>query len=336
MKVFFIDTVEGFGGGQVVLAVLSSAVETKGAEAIIIRDRSLLTNARLILGTKGSRIFSGRKFRKASKPEIIVVNANQSLLHGVMLKMILRLLAKKTRVIFIAHNYPRNYLRRKVLEALTIFVHSTICVDPGLEDLFHRTVPAPLLVLPGEATTKVDESYYNPRVVSYQRADLVKGGLRLAPIFEYLSKKGFICEVALDSALDKDDTYSLNLKQQLDTWLVDGRKDQTWLNYGDIFILTSYSETAALSVQEAVYRGCFVVSSAVGILPQLTQIIPTIRIIDPWSTSSVCEQIMEISSISEKERVKVISQAQKALSNLSGTWIEFVLLHIQQNERSTQ
>jgi glycosyltransferase involved in cell wall biosynthesis len=193
-----------------------------------------------------------------------------------------------------------------------------------LERNFFKTVPAPLLVSKGEVNKQTVDSDNTPRIVSYQRADKVKGGLRLPPIFEMLASKGFKCEVALDSSIDGDTRYSDQLFKEVAPWLVGERKDRMWLQHGDVFILSSFSEAAALSAQEAVYRGCYVVSSNVGIIEELSQKVPVIRVIDPWSTDSVCKEVLEIASLPAVQRTQEIHVSQCELSSMSGKWIEFV------------
>lgn len=324
MKVFFVDTVSGFGGGQVVLDVLETSLSCSGVSAEIIKKADLFENLKLI--HRSAKLSSSRPgiIAKTSQRTVMVANANRSLLHVVVLRLFLKAISVKTSVLFIAHNYPKNRFRSLALRFLSLFVDYTICVDPSLERYFFKAVSAPLLVTEGEVSRKSLASAIVPRVVSYQRADKVKGGLRLPPIFRILASKGFNCEIALDASLDGDHSYSEQLFRELSPWLVNGRKDRMWLQHGDIFILSSFSETAALSAQEAIYRGCYVVASNVGIIQELGQIAPAIRVVDPWTTESVCKQVLDISSLSAQERQVDIDVSQVAISAVSGKWIRFV------------
>jgi glycosyltransferase involved in cell wall biosynthesis len=324
MKVFFVDTVSGFGGGQVVLDQLESSLCGSGVSAEIIKKANLFENLKLVRRAAKLSSYRPGEFAKTRKRTVMVANANRSLLHVVILRLFLRAISVKTSVLFIAHNYPKNHFRSLALRFLSLFVHYTICVDPSLERYFFKAVSAPLLVTAGEVNRKSSAPTIVPRVVSYQRADKVKGGLRLPPIFRILASKGYNCEIALDASLDGDHSYSEQLFRELSPWLVSGRKDQMWLQHGDIFILSSFSETAALSAQEAIYRGCYVIASNVGIIQELGQIAPAIRVVDPWTTDSVCKQVLEISSLSAQERQEDIKVSQVAISAVSGKWIEFV------------
>lgn len=324
MKAFLLDTVSGSGGGQVVLQVLESSLSSSGVGTVVIRKANLFSNLKLIREAIRNSSPQFEKSPTNHNPTVLVANANKTLPHVVILRLLLNAFSIKSTVIFIGHNYPRNVLRSLALRALSYFVDYTICVDPRLERNFFKTVPAPLLVSKGEVNRQTLDSDHTPRIVSYQRADKVKGGLRLPPIFEMLTSKGFKCEIALDSSIDGDTRYSDQLFREVAPWLVGERKDRMWLQHGDVFILSSFSEAAALSAQEAVYRGCYVVSSNVGIIHELSQKVPVIRVIDPWSTDSVCKEILEIASLSAVQRTQEIHVSQLELSSISGKWIEFV------------
>jgi glycosyltransferase involved in cell wall biosynthesis len=324
VKVFLFDTVSGYGGGQVVLEVLQSSLSNSGVSPVVIKKANIRDNLRIITGETKNSITENGDSLKSIQRHVFVANANKTLSHVVILGLLMKVMSNRTAVVFIGHNYPRNVFRSLVLRALTIFVNVTICVDPSLERKFFKTVRAPLLVSAGEVRKKPLTTAGTSRVVSYQRADKVKGGLRLPPIFRTLTAKGFKCEIALDEPIDRDYRYSEQLRRELEPWLVDGRKDRMWLEHGDIFLLSSYSETAALSAQEALYRGCHVVASNVGIIHELSQIAPAIRVVEPWTTDSVCKEILEIASLSEVQRDEAIGISQAELSSVSGKWIEFV------------
>ena len=324
MSVFLIDTIDGLGGGQVVLNSLAFELRKSNVDFSMIRERNVVKDLQDVFRASHSG-FGKIKNRIDKRVSVVLVaNANRSLPYAIFLKSCLLFSGRKTKVVFLAHSYPKNTFSRVLLMGMSAFVSCTICVEPGLQKAFFRTLDAPILVTTEIDSDVVSNELRETKIVTYQRADPVKGGLRLAPLFTELSELGFTCRVALDKSLDGDIEYETRLRKSVALWLEDGRRSASWLRYGDIYLCTSYSEAVALSVQEAILRGCFVISSNVGVLPLLGANVPAIKLVEHWNTGEVIEFAEQIAAMTAAEKRICIEKSQESLKAMSGMWLKFV------------
>jgi len=329
MTVLFVDTVKGYGGGQVVLDKLVSELRSLNVECEFVRAEDTFHSSRKTLLNLRKKL----SVLKNAASLTVVANANKSLPVAVLLGFLSKLLGFRCRLIFIAHNYPSSRIRAIVTRLLTCFVTQTICVEPGLEKHFFKTQPAPLLATEDEVTGTPMKIKQTPNVVSFQRADPVKGGFRLVTAYEILTKHGYICKIALDHSIESNSRYEAELRAALQPWLEDGRRGRTWLERGDIFMCSSLSETAALSVQEALLRGCFVISTHIGALSFMEKFAPSLYLMPRWDDSDVLKVVESIFSLEIATRIERISKSERFIESLKGQWMKFTIDAIVSQEK---
>lgn len=294
-----VDTKTGRGGGQVVLEELLRELgpEVPVALAMPAAGRARLTVPSWVrqhdtLGAALAALGPG-------EPALVVANANAALPTLDRAARAARRDGRPVTTVAIVHNYPDGVLKGVATRYLLARTDSAIVVEPGLTALRRdAVVPAWMGVRPSDVRPVPARVASTGRVKAFARADHSKGLHLLPAVFAALESDGVTCEVALGESLTGDRRYESRLRAQLAPWLVDGRRDASWLDPGDVFVVASTrGETACLAAQEAMARGAVVVASRIGLMPYLVPTghgIRTFAIGDPDGAVAAARELLAL------------------------------------------
>lgn len=272
--ILLVDLKAGRGGGQVVLEELVARLSVTGSRIGLVVSESNRTSMRIPAHVSCfEKIEDVKQSLRVGDPILIVSNANSTLPTVVNSAWTLKRAGFAVSTYAIVHNYARDILRSGVTRFYLSRIDRVIVVEPGLTKLYKGAVVPPWLSLPGD-----DDSIRLPpspisfgSVKAYGRPDRSKGLDLLPAVFGELTRLGLKCEVALGSSLDGNRRYELRLRDSLGPWLVDGRRDASWLEAGDIFmVMSTYGEAACLAAQEVMARGAIVVASRIGLMSYIS------------------------------------------------------------------
>lgn len=262
------------GGGQVVLEHLLRHLETQPAVHLVMPATG---QGKISIPVGVTRHTDLDAFSHAMSPGnavVMVSNANSGMPAVLRAARRLRSRGAHVHTIAIVHNYPSDPLRAFATKRLLGEFDEAVVVEPGLTSLRADARTPSWLSLEEPLTRAADYPAggitRTGKVKSYGRPDHEKGLDLLPAIFGPLEQLGYECRVAIGSGFSEDDRYARRLRRDLAPWLVDGRRDSSWIEPGDLFIVPSRSEAACLLAQEVLSRGAFGVASRVGLMPYLT------------------------------------------------------------------
>lgn len=274
-SVVFFDPKTERGGGQVVLEDLLMRMATD-------------PDVRLVMPAKGRAKISGVQelvsygsFREAiadptlASHVVLVSNANSGMPAVLNAAKRIRSSGRRVSTVAIVHNYPLNRRTRVATPYLLKRFNHAILVEPGLAALRPDSYIPSWLSL-GRPLSTVADYRHAPigrtgKVKSYGRPDRMKGLDLLPAIFEPLTELGYECEVAIGNGFSGDRDYVEKLRRDLAPWLVEGTRNSSWIDPGDVFVIPSrYGEAACLLAQEVLSLGAFAVAGRVGLMPYLS------------------------------------------------------------------
>lgn len=273
MYVYF-DSKLARGGGQVVLEQLLEKQATRGRTALVMpaQGRHAMAIPEFVEQfDTASQLLDAIEI---TEPIVLICNANASLPDTVKAASALRARGSTVATVAIVHNYPTTFLKSIATKSFLKRIDIAVVVEPGLVSLRpDAVIPSWLGVsVPSHSSALLTTPIQRTGVVkSYGRPDRSKGLHHLPQIFAQLERNGFECHVALGDALESQERYRAELARDLAPWLVDGRRESSWINAGDVFVVPSVGgEAACLSAQEAMSNGAFVVASRIGLMSYLS------------------------------------------------------------------
>jgi len=261
---------------------------------------------------------------------VLVCNANSGMPALLAAAKRLRASGHEVSTVAIAHNYPMNLRTRVATPFFFKQFDQVIVVEPGLASL-RADADIPSWLSLGRALTVVADYADTPirrtgRVKSYGRPDRMKGLDLLPAIFEPLTALGFHCEVALGSGFSQDDKYIKRLQADLAPWLVDGHRNSSWIEPGDVFVIPSrYGEAACLLAQEVLSRGAFAVAGRVGLMPYLTPDAQGMRTFAVDDTAGAFRMIHEALTMPEQAFTAECLAGVALIEHRAGIWHEQVV-----------
>lgn len=324
--IIFSDPYDQIGGGQQVL------------EALLNHDSLAAQSVGLIMPRAGSiklsfpasvKLFENKdEFLNwvgngKNRRIVFVSNSNRGLISDRAIRRDLSRLEFNVSHVCIAHSYGGNGLRKAILKRLQDECDVLVPVEPGLA--IHRTngIDIPWLsVLDANIYSKKPAIPPTKIVKLYGRADRVKGFDLMPVVLKELCSRGYSCQIALSSSIDGDQAYERKIRRDLEPWLVAERKSSEWLNPGDIFLMPSRSETAALTVQEAVMRKAFVISSRVGIVPYLMSNSSSVSTLPPGSSKGWIDAVERLQYLPSTEAISRAEYSAKLVADRTYAFID--------------
>lgn len=269
--ILIVDPKSGRGGGQVVLEELLHELGDAAPAALAMpaAGRALLS----VPGHVAQHDTADEALGSLApgEPLLVVSNANAALpaVHRVTARA--RRLGLAAASVAVVHNYPVSWIKGVATRHLLARMGTAIVVEPGLTTLRPDAVVQSWLSVRRSDLRPVPQRIVRTgHVKAFARPDASKGLHLLPPVFDVLEQAGFTCEVALGSSLTGGHRYETRLRADLAPWLVAGRRDPSWLEPGDVFVVASTGgEAACLAAQEAMARGAVVVASRIGLMPYL-------------------------------------------------------------------
>lgn len=332
-----IDPYKERGGGQVVLEELLRRLDQAKIESVLAmpRDgRGKILIPRSVVECEPEDIAT----TVGAGPVVLVSNANSSHIRTLRIARRLRSNNILCTTVAVLHNYPRSLWREWVLRFVLRRFDHAIAVEPGLVKLRQDAHVPSWLSIPSVVLESSDvQPKLRQTIKCFARPDRSKGLHILRDVFSEAEKLGYSCEVALGNSLENDLSYIKTLKSALKPWLVDGFRDQSWLQPGDIFIIPSiFGEAACLSAQEAMSRGAFVVASRVGLMPYLSPTNQGIRTFAAGEAASAVQALREISKLSPMEFGDECQAGAKEMLIRNGRWYEEVVRFLSDEDTSVR
>jgi hypothetical protein len=332
-KVVLFDDRVVVGGGQVALAELVKSFAAASIEVTVSCPRELVIQLPAILSTAHTHVRLDADavldvLRPFTGTVALVANTYQTLPLALRVARKLRAQGRTAVTGGVLHSYPRNVLRRQIVRAVMSRVDYQLPVEPGLAKLCTRPQNLPILGLTegqlGAAPTA------DPRrtgtVRAFARADPSKGLHLLPDVFRTVQTDGLLCEVAISPPQEEgNDSYVSSLTKNLAPWLVDGRRDPSWLNPGDVYVCSSiYGEAVSFSCQEAMARKCLVIAPALGAIPHLS---PNggVLLFPSGNGGAMIERLQDAMALSQEAFSRLCDQNRAASQALFNKWYAAVV-----------
>ncbi|MGQ7310896.1 hypothetical protein ACUOFU_04245 [Microbacterium arabinogalactanolyticum] len=264
------------GGGQVVLENILARMAAAGLDARLVMPEE---GQGKITIPDGVRTYASWGHVTAdpsvSSRVLLVSNANSGMPALLSAAKRLGSAGRLIRSTAIVHNYPLNVRTAIATRHFLKQFDEAVVVEPGLVSLrADAQIPGwlslnePLSVVADYTDAPIRRT---GKVKSYGRPDRMKGLDLLPGIFGPLTELGYECEVAIGSGFMGDRKYVKNLRAELAPWLVDGPRNSSWIEPGDVFLIPSrFGEAACLLAQEVLSRGAFAIAGRVGLMPYLS------------------------------------------------------------------
>lgn len=258
---------------------------------------------------------------------ILVSNANSGM--PALLRAATQLAGSGRQVttVAIVHNYPLNLRTSLATRYFLKRFDEVVVVEPGLAALRPDARIPSWLSLNQPLTRSADYAdapiRRTNRIKSYGRPDRMKGLDLLPAIFAPLSELGYVCEVAIGSGFMGDEHYLGRLRADLSPWLVEGARDSSWIQPGDIFVIPSrYGEAACLLAQEVLSRGAFAVAGRVGLMPYLSPDARAMRTFAVDDTAAALEEIREVLTLPADRFADECLAGVALIEERAGRWHE--------------
>lgn len=320
----FVDRKTARGGGQVVLEeLLARSASTPDAVRVLgsVDSPSFLTLPDHV------NIFTDPRAATSEvrgREVVVVANSTADFAWALQFAASLRGAAARVETVAIMHNYPGSIAKGLVTHGALSRFHRVIAVEPGLARLRKDAEIPPWLSIPSSVPLPLVDGQTGT-VRCFARPDRPKGLHLLPRIFAELSAAGLKCEVALGGAIDGDERYERGLRKNLAPWLVNGPRDPSWLNPGDIFIIPSTAgETACLSAQEALSRGCAVVASRIGLMPYLVPTGAAIQTFALRDQRGAVDATRRLTAMPKAEFARQCGEAATSINARAGKWYDHV------------
>lgn len=328
MEIVVVDRKRARGGGQVVLEELLRRLTLNprvGVHVIAHPNAASFITAPADVQFHSNHRSAGRAL--ATSDVRVVANATSDFSHALRVSRELKRSGREVTTHAIVHNYPNGLLREVVTRILLRQFDRTIVVEPGLIRLLGSADVPPWLAPADAGDTAPEPQPFTGVVKCFARPDPSKGLHLLPAIFRELTSRGMNCEVALGDALDGQASYERSLRKSLAPWLVDGRRDPSWLRPGDIFIIPSVrGEAACLSAQEAMLRGAGVVASRVGLMPYLMPSGGAVRTFQRANATAAVDAVLAISHMNPAEFVRACRINQASVMERASLWYQATLV----------
>ena len=265
----------------------------------------------------GSPLRAVRVLRRAG---VIVANTPLACLVGVVLAGSVPLRRRPT-VLHLVHSVPRGWPRTWVVRAASRRASVRSCVSYSLAKSWVQPLRVdPLGVGPGEAVPEPESVSSVPSVFAMGRPAHVKGLDLYIESLICSGKPDRTADVVL-GLTETDSAYSRRLISDVPGWMVvrTGIGPST-MRSGDILVVPSRAETAALLVQEAMGRGIIVVATPVGDVPLLIDDGATGFVAADVSVHAIGVALRRALDLDAPSRLKVAVSASRASKAREGEW----------------
>lgn len=317
------------GGGQVVLEDLLRRLHGEAGVHLVMPP---VGQEKIEIPASVSRYADLEDFMLAMAPgrtAVMVSNANSGM--PAMLRAARRLRSRgvAAHTVAIVHNYPSDPVRSVATKALLRQFDEAVVVEPGLTSL-RADARTPSWLSLQQPLTRITDFRDRPiartgKVKSYGRPDREKGLDMLPAIFGPLTELGYDCEVAIGSGFSEDDRYAERLRTDLAPWLVEGRRDSSWIEPGDVFVIPSRSEAACLLAQEVLSRGAFGIASRVGLMPYLSPDNVGMRTFPRGDTRAAVRAAREALEMDEERYAWECLEGVRLIEHRAGRWYDDVV-----------
>lgn len=322
----FFDHHESVAGGQLVLAELINRIAHDAATALVgpkaagIRTQ-LPASTRFVDAERPTAPIATGALGGGANCHVLVANTYATIVAVRRTGRRLRKSGAAVTTVAILHSYPSSRLRRIVARRLLSAIDSVIVVEPGLGDLAPRVTPTPMLsVRPEQVRTLNGAIRRSGDVKSFGRSDRVKGMDQIPAVAIELEREGLNVHVALAPSIDGNPRYATELREALAPWLESGPRDPSWLVPGDIFLVTSRSETTCLAAQEAMAAGAFVVAPRVGAMTTLETDGNSLTTYPPGDMRAAVDRVLSIAAMPNVEYDSRCRTGNDQMRTAAGAW----------------
>jgi glycosyltransferase involved in cell wall biosynthesis len=241
-------------------------------------------------------------------------------------------------VFFVQHSAPGTAARRAVARVLLRRVDRVIPVASTTARRANLVEVPPLGLTSARYDSLAARRHHEgaKSVKAFGRLDRVKGLDLLASALPTLSERhpSLRFDVAVAPPLERrSGRYAAKTYERLRPYLVEGPRDATWFEAGDVVVVPSRSETACLTAQEAMAAGAVVVAAGVGDLPFLIEDGVSGFLFAPGKADALVAATERALSASPDELAEIAARGRASAGARAGAWYAGVCDLLADSER---
>ncbi len=266
--------------------------------------------------------------RMPIRRNVVAVYSNANRSHATVLGLVLVLRLRRRRTRSVAVCTIDRFVEVVGLRLLLALFDEVVPVSPlpwersTSERTFLGLSKRQAFRLDTELSADLSES---PKVRLFARPDPVKGLHMLPDVMSALRGCGVgvpVVEVALGDGEPGNDDYRRALNKILESWLVEGQRDPTWLEHGDIFLGLSLTETAYITAQECMWRGALVVVPRTGVISVIAERTDGVFAFQPGDAVDAARALAQALALDKEERRARGAANKNEVARMVNSWYE--------------